>query len=249
MHFQHITSMLQIIRRPPCHSLLITLIQNFLVAGLADWNDDTAVLREGECEMCMKGFFGDHYLDYWMSCYDDFLVWWRPEAGQSRRSNPWLVVLGAHIEELAKPRGDGKFRLKVFGTDLKCKFKTNSADNKSIQDLCQEWYTDVLYVIHKPEPLAFNSFALPKPWMPGKVRFFNCGAEYFENLADAIMSAKQSIFITDWWLSPTIYLKRRTLPPPQEYRLDNLLQSRAQAGVSVYVLIWKLARASPSVRG
>jgi len=68
---------------------------------------------------------------------------------------------------------------------------------------------------------------------------------YYSDLADDIKQAKNEIFITDWWLSPEIYLKR---PIPlidgkpdekNEWRLDNLLKAKAEAGVKIYVLIYR----------
>ncbi len=31
---------------------------------------------------------------------------------------------------------------------------------------------------------------------------------YFSDVCDALLSAKHEVFITDWWLSPQLYLKR-----------------------------------------
>jgi phospholipase D1/2 len=51
-----------------------------------------------------------------------------------------------------------------------------------------------------------------------------------EALAKAILSAREEIFITDWWLSPEIMLIR----PFQDdsMRLDNLLGKRAVSSPS-----------------
>ena len=45
------------------------------------------------------------------------------------------------------------------------------------------------------------------------------------------MRAKETIYIDDWWLSPELFLRR----PPyfnQEWRLDQILKRRAEAGVN-----------------
>lgn len=34
------------------------------------------------------------------------------------------------------------------------------------------------------------------------------GNKYFSDVYDAILLAKETVFITDWWLSPELYLKR-----------------------------------------
>ncbi len=46
------------------------------------------------------------------------------------------------------------------------------------------------------------------------------------DVADAITAARDEIFITDWWLSPEIYLKRGADFAPA-MRLDRLLKKKA----------------------
>ncbi|KAG9016332.1 Phospholipase D1 [Tulasnella sp. 427] len=62
------------------------------------------------------------------------------------------------------------------------------------------------------------------------------GRDYFWNLGRAIMLAKERIYIHDWWLSPELYLRR---PGQEHYRLDRLLQRKAEQGVKVYVILYK----------
>jgi phospholipase D1/2 len=59
------------------------------------------------------------------------------------------------------------------------------------------------------------------------------------NARDAIVTLKNySKQATLTHLPPQIYLKREHLPPDPRYRLDNLLQHKAQQGVKVYVLLF-----------
>ena len=44
-------------------------------------------------------------------------------------------------------------------------------------------------------------------------------------VAKALLTAKEEIFITDWWLSPEIMLIRPS--DDETFRLDNLLAKRA----------------------
>jgi truncated hemoglobin YjbI len=48
-------------------------------------------------------------------------------------------------------------------------------------------------------------------------QWFIDGANHFEAVSEALESAKQEIFITDWWLSPEIYMRRpvRTILKPK----------------------------------
>ena len=81
------------------------------------------------------------------------------------------------------------------------------------------------------------------------------GAEYFDDVAHAMLGAQHTIMIADWCISPFIYLQRphHERDPargggsyvPREggldpaFRLDNLLQRKAAEGVQVYILLFK----------
>ncbi|KAI8365162.1 hypothetical protein BD560DRAFT_402302 [Blakeslea trispora] len=69
-------------------------------------------------------------------------------------------------------------------------------------------------------------------------KWFIDGQDYFEAVAQAILTAKSDIFIEDWWLSPQLYLRR---PPKgnEEYRLDRLLKRKACEGVMIYIVLYK----------
>ena len=61
--------------------------------------------------------------------------------------------------------------------------------------------------------------------------------DYFWNLSRAILLAKETVYIHDWWLSPELYLRR----PPSEngrWRLDRLLQKKAEEGVKIFIIIY-----------
>lgn len=54
----------------------------------------------------------------------------------------------------------------------------------------------------------------------------------------ALENARETIYIADWWLSPELFLRR---PPSrnQQWRLDQVLKRRAEAGVKIYVIVYK----------
>ncbi|KAG0058912.1 hypothetical protein BGZ90_004703 [Linnemannia elongata] len=82
----------------------------------------------------------------------------------------------------------------------------------------------------------FGSFAPERE--DAKVRYYVDGKDYFHAVSDAILAAKDEIYIADWWLSPELYLRR---PPEknEEFRLDRLLKKKAQDGVKIYVVVYK----------
>lgn len=86
------------------------------------------------------------------------------------------------------------------------------------------------------KPNRFDSFAPVRP---------NCFAQWLVDGRDhmwvvsrAINQAKDVIYIHDWWLSPEIYM-RRPAAISQKWRLDRLLQKKAQEGVKVFVIMYR----------
>jgi len=61
---------------------------------------------------------------------------------------------------------------------------------------------------------------------------------YYEELHDVLLQAKKEVFITDWWLSPEIALKRPVADPESENRLDKVLGRIANNGVKVYIIVY-----------
>jgi phospholipase D1/2 len=59
----------------------------------------------------------------------------------------------------------------------------------------------------------------------------------------ALERAEETIYIADWWLSPELFLRR---PPffEQEWRLDQVLKRRAEAGVQIFVMVYREVEAA-----
>lgn len=75
------------------------------------------------------------------------------------------------------------------------------------------------------------------------VKWYVDGRDYFWAVSVALDNAKESIYIMDWWLSPELFLRR----PPyynQEWRLDQVLKRRAEAGVKIYVMVYREVEAA-----
>ncbi|EAU32910.1 hypothetical protein ATEG_06366 [Aspergillus terreus NIH2624] len=86
------------------------------------------------------------------------------------------------------------------------------------------------------ESHRFQSFA---PIREGnKVKWYVDALDYLWAVSIALEQAKEVIYIEDWWLSPELFLRR---PPyeTQEWRLDQVLKRRAEAGVKIYVIVYK----------
>ena len=64
------------------------------------------------------------------------------------------------------------------------------------------------------------------------------GRDYMWNVSRAISMARDVIYIHDWWLSPELYM-RRPAAISQKWRLDRLLQRKAQEGVKIFVIVYR----------
>ena len=70
------------------------------------------------------------------------------------------------------------------------------------------------------------------------IKWYVDGRDYFYAVSVALEAAKEVIYVADWWLSPELFLRR----PPyfnQEWRLDQVLKRRAEAGVKIYITVYK----------
>ncbi|KAJ5364890.1 uncharacterized protein N7496_010603 [Penicillium cataractarum] len=86
------------------------------------------------------------------------------------------------------------------------------------------------------ESHRYQSFA---PIQEGnRVKWYVDALDYMWAVSEALEKATETIYIADWWLSPELFLRR---PPVknQEWRLDHILKRRAEAGVKIYVIVYK----------
>ncbi|KAM9788578.1 phospholipase D2 [Neosynchiropus ocellatus] len=170
-----------------------------------------------------------------------------------RWSKRWLVVKDSFLMYMDRDNGSINFVL-LYDPEFKVKVGRAYTDTK--YGVCFENFTRNLVIkcssyrqahwwSHEINNLAENSdylkvqrfegFAPPRDDMLTK--WYVNGSGYFSDLADALEQAKEEIFITDWWLSPEVFLKR---PATDNYwRLDQVLKRKAEQGVKVCVLLYK----------
>lgn len=92
-----------------------------------------------------------------------------------------------------------------------------------------EWRLSILNMTFSSAEKFFNmqrfgSFAPVRN--NSQAKWFVDGSDYMESVAESIESAKEEIFITGFFLSPEIYLKRPVIVGDR-WRLDKLLQRKA----------------------
>jgi phospholipase D1/2 len=75
------------------------------------------------------------------------------------------------------------------------------------------------------------------------VKWYVDGRNYFWAVSEALDKAEETIYIADWWLSPELFLRR---PPHfnQEWRLDQVLKRKAEAGVKIFVIVYREVEAA-----
>ena len=115
------------------------------------------------------------------------------------------------------------------------------------------WYNEITLRVNTYKSLMknnkYDSYTNMKQF--NLAHWFVDGKDYFEDLYDKLMQCQTSVFITDWWLSPEVYLKR-----PVNYnvytsleangviheapytRLMDVLNHLAKKGVNVYILVY-----------
>lgn len=76
----------------------------------------------------------------------------------------------------------------------------------------------------------YSSFAPQREESLGT--WFVDGCDYMSAVADAMESAREEIFIADWWLSPEIHMKRPAVEGDR-WRLDKILLRKAVSMKSV----------------
>ena len=98
----------------------------------------------------------------------------------------------------------------------------------------------------------YNSYTNLKKY--NLCHWFVDGKDYFEDLYQKLMEAKHSIYMTDWWMSPEVFLRRpvnekiyKDMASRKEItqnffqnmsRLMDVLDYKARQGVKVYILIY-----------
>ncbi|KAJ2905464.1 hypothetical protein MKZ38_005340 [Zalerion maritima] len=75
------------------------------------------------------------------------------------------------------------------------------------------------------------------------IKWYVDGRDYCWAVSVALENAKESIYIEDWWLSPELFLRR----PPHyntDWRLDNILKRKAEAGIKIFVIVYREVEAA-----
>ena len=170
-----------------------------------------------------------------MNIYDVFLVDsdFRLQAKKSRgllRDQSAKDIAKAAKASAAHPQHHS---LKIYNSERKLRLLA-----KNERQLHQ--FEDSIRFMVSQTPWAeknrFDSFAPERTKVAAQ--WLVDGRDYMWNVSRAISMAKDVICIHDWWLSPEIYM-RRPAAISQKWRLDRLLQRKAQEGVKIFVIMYR----------
>lgn len=167
----------------------------------------------------------------WLVVKDSFLLYLKPDSGEI---SCVLLFDPEFRTQVGKKHTEIKYGVRVENYSrsliLKC---------SGYRQAC--WWAQQINQIaedHGKDFLSIHRFEAHAPVREKtQVKWFVNGATYFAAVADALMQAQEEIFITDWWLSPEVHLKRPALD--DKWRLDIILKHKAEAGVRVCILLFK----------
>lgn len=170
----------------------------------------------------------------WLVLNDTYLTYLRPETG----------VIGDVLlmdKDFSVKHGRNETGIN-HGLFLSNSSRTLKAQCMSSRK-CQIWHKNIQKVVKGTgsqftnKNMRYHSFAPERA--NTRVSWFVDGASYLSAVADALERAKEEIFITDWKISPDIFLKAETRNDGTKWRLDEILKRRVEAGVHVFILIYK----------
>ncbi|XP_057680032.1 phospholipase D1-like isoform X2 [Corythoichthys intestinalis] len=180
----------------------------------------------GQSKMCYR------WSKRWLVVKDSFLLYMKPDSGAISFVMLFDKEFGVKMDSKDT---DAKHGVRVDSLSrclvLKCSsYRHARWWGQAIEGFVQEHGAAFL------SDHRFGSFAREEENIPAK--WYVNGKTYMEDLANALEEAREEIFITDWWLSPEIFLKR-PIVEGNRWRLDHVLRRKARQGVRVYVILYK----------
>uniref|UniRef100_A0A8C6W784 Phospholipase n=1 Tax=Nannospalax galili TaxID=1026970 RepID=A0A8C6W784_NANGA len=168
----------------------------------------------------------------WLIVKDSFLLYMKPDSG----AIAFVLLVDKEFSiKVGKKETETKYGLRIDNLSRTLILKCNSYRHArwwggAIEEFIQKHGTDFLKDHRFGSYAAIQENVLAKWYVNAK--------GYFEDIANAIEEAEEEIFITDWWLSPEIFLKRPVVEG-NRWRLDYILKRKAQQGVRIFIMLYK----------
>ncbi|XP_064083697.1 phospholipase D1-like isoform X4 [Macrobrachium nipponense] len=186
----------------------------------------------GCCSWCWSPVTG-RYKHKWLVLKETCLFFLTPESGEIRS----VMLMDSYFEVSHGYRIIGiRNALLISNLSRSVVFRCDSEASqkewiKQIHRNQQKYGRDF---IHRDR--RYDSFAPVRK--SSYARWYVDGSRYMWDVAEMLESAREEIFITDWWMSPEIYLKRPDLTGCK-WRLAEVLRRQAERGVMVFILLYK----------
>uniref|UniRef100_H0VUA8 Phospholipase n=1 Tax=Cavia porcellus TaxID=10141 RepID=H0VUA8_CAVPO len=168
----------------------------------------------------------------WLIVKDSFLLYMKPDSG----AIAFVLLVDKEFKiKVGKKETETKYGLRIDNLSRTLILKCNSYRHArwwggAIEEFIQKHGTNFLKDHRFGSYAAIQDNTLAKWYVNAK--------GYFEDVANAMEEAKEEIFITDWWLSPEIFLKRPVVEG-NRWRLDCILKRKAQQGVQIFIMLYK----------
>nr|XP_060496727.1 phospholipase D1 isoform X1 [Panthera onca] len=168
----------------------------------------------------------------WLIVKDSFLLYMKPDSG----AIAFVLLVDKEFKiKVGKKETETKYGLRIDNLSRTLILKCNSYRHArwwggAIEEFIQKYGTNFLKDHRFGSYAAIQENTLAKWYVNAK--------GYFEDVANAMEEAQEEIFITDWWLSPEIFLKRPVVEG-NRWRLDCILKRKAQDGVRIFIMLYK----------
>uniref|UniRef100_A0A8V0YPG5 Phospholipase n=1 Tax=Gallus gallus TaxID=9031 RepID=A0A8V0YPG5_CHICK len=168
----------------------------------------------------------------WLVVKDSFLLYMKPDSG----AISFVLLVDKEFSiKIGQKETETKYGLQIDNLSrsliLKCtSYRHAQWWRQGIDEFIRKHGKDFLTEHRFGSYAAVQENTLAKWYVNAKW--------YFEDVANAMEAAKEEIFITDWWLSPEIFMKRPVVEG-NRWRLDCILKRKAQQGVRIFVMLYK----------
>ncbi|XP_042534841.1 phospholipase D1 isoform X3 [Dipodomys spectabilis] len=168
----------------------------------------------------------------WLIVKDSFLLYMKPDSG----AIAFVLLVDKEFQiKVGRKETETKYGVRIDNLSRTLILKCNSYRHArwwggAIEEFIQKHGTNFLKDHRFGSYAAIQENTLAKWYVNAK--------GYFEDVANAMEEASEEIFITDWWLSPEIFLKRPVVEG-NRWRLDCILKRKAQQGVRIFIMLYK----------
>ncbi|EDL34934.1 phospholipase D1 isoform 1 [Mus musculus] len=168
----------------------------------------------------------------WLIVKDSFLLYMKPDSG----AIAFVLLVDKEFRvKVGRKETETKYGLRIDNLSRTLILKCNSYRHArwwggAIEEFIRKHGADFLKDHRFGSYAALHENTLAKWYVNAK--------GYFEDIANAMEEASEEIFITDWWLSPEIFLKRPVVEG-NRWRLDCILKRKAQQGVRIFIMLYK----------